>query len=600
MNYTFTSFICIKKNRKGKMKKKIIKTATFGVVATGIASALLPVSAEGVTPPSATTKATITVQNVDAADTNAEVKAYRIVKPEFNDHGLLGYKAVDGITIADLAKPTSEEVQAAVSYILAHQTEFEPVSLTRNGADFTAEAPAGEYVVLVSKSNTTVYNPAIVSVNIPNANVDAADGGTVNLNNAFANGKVAFLKRSTPTMEKNIIVDGQKKKGDLVSADGVGSTVADEITFQIDTQLPSYQVGENGTVYKNPRFEISDKLQDVFENISEIKIQNAAGADLVANTDYELVNGVGSKDFTVKFKSEYLMAHGNEAVKIVYKTKLTSTETNQNFADNKNVATLKYSNDPTNEQSVKIVKDKTYHYTFSIDGNIDGTWEESGSTIDGKQGKHQTHELNKVTERTESTTWEEKEDETHTFTKHSTKALAGAKFGLYSDEDAQTKVAETTSTDKGFMNFHGLDAGTYYLKEISAPAGYSLNDTVYKINIVANLDEEGVLTDYSISTETKVGAAWNKVGEMKYTNTKEVDNKALLDTGDENPDYGKVKNTIVTAIDNPTQIENTKLAALPSTGGVGTVMFTVAGIGLFCGFGYAFMQARKEKEELAK
>ena len=44
----FTSFICIKKNRKGKMKK-IIKTAAFGVVATGIASALLPVSAEGVT-----------------------------------------------------------------------------------------------------------------------------------------------------------------------------------------------------------------------------------------------------------------------------------------------------------------------------------------------------------------------------------------------------------------------------------------------------------------------------------------------------------------------------------------------------------------------
>lgn len=47
----FTSFICIKKNRKGKMKKKIIKTAAFGVVATGIASALLPVSAEGATPP---------------------------------------------------------------------------------------------------------------------------------------------------------------------------------------------------------------------------------------------------------------------------------------------------------------------------------------------------------------------------------------------------------------------------------------------------------------------------------------------------------------------------------------------------------------------
>lgn len=582
------------------MKKKIFKTAAFGVVATGVAFALLPVSAEGVTPPTATTAATITVKNVDEADTAAEVKAYRIVKPEFNEHGLLGYKAVDGITIADLAKPTSEEVQAAVSYILGHQTEFEPITLTRNGANFSAEAPAGEYVVLVSKSNATVYNPAIVSVNIPNASVNAADGGTVDLNNAFANGKVAFLKRSTPTMEKNIIVDGQKKKGDLVSADGVGSTVADEITFQIDTQLPSYQVGENGSVYKNPRFEISDKLQDVFENISEIKVQNAAGDDLVANTDYELVNGVGSKDFTVKFKSEYLMAHGNEAVKIVYKTKLTSTETNQNFADNKNVATLKYSNDPTNEQSVKIVKDKTYHYTFSIDGNIDGTWEESGSTIDGKQGKHQTHELNKVTERTESTTWEEKEDEAHTFTKHSTKALEGAKFGLYSDEDAQTKVAETTSTDKGFMSFHGLDAGTYYLKEISAPAGYSLNDTVYKINIVANLDEEGVLTDYSISTETKAGAAWNKVGEMKYTNTKEVDNKALLDTGDENPNYGKVKNTIVTAIDNPTQIENTKLAALPSTGGVGTVMFTVAGIGLFCGFGYAFMKARKETEELAK
>ena len=65
--------------------------------------------------------------------------------------------------------------------------------------------------------------------------------------------------------------------------------------------------------------------------------------------------------------------------------------------------------------------------------------------------------------------------------------LEGAVFGLFTDVScaagteykaknadgtAGTTAMTATTGPDGRMNFAGLDAGTYYLKEISAPAGY--------------------------------------------------------------------------------------------------------------------------------
>lgn len=66
--------------------------------------------------------------------------------------------------------------------------------------------------------------------------------------------------------------------------------------------------------------------------------------------------------------------------------------------------------------------------------------------------------------------------------------LAGATFGIYvKDEDPSDDVAieeMKTSTD-GIVKFTNLPVGKYYLKEIAAPAGYTLSTVTYPFEITA-------------------------------------------------------------------------------------------------------------------
>ncbi|OCA94570.1 hypothetical protein ACU20_06345 [Actinobaculum suis] len=70
-------------------------------------------------------------------------------------------------------------------------------------------------------------------------------------------------------------------------------------------------------------------------------------------------------------------------------------------------------------------------------------------------------------------------------------ALSGAKFGIYADEKGTDLLAEATSDANGVVNFPGIYLGkgdkvterVVYLKEIEAPAGYVLSDTVRTIHL---------------------------------------------------------------------------------------------------------------------
>ena len=134
--------------------------------------------------------------------------------------------------------------------------------------------------------------------------------------------------------------------------------------------------------------------------------------------------------------------------------------------------------------------------------------------------------------------------------------LHDAKFSLYKVEtDAEGKETEklianelTTGTD-GKFTFKGLDLGTYRLEETQAPEGYTLLTDKIEFTI-SDVDEDG-----NVETETD-----GFTQEGGYVTTTVINNKGF---------------------------------SLPSTGGMGTYLFTLGGIVIMAGAAFALIAMKK-------
>ena len=131
------------------------------------------------------------------------------------------------------------------------------------------------------------------------------------------------------------------------------------------------------------------------------------------------------------------------------------------------------------------------------------------------------------------------------------------------DGDAGTVI---TTPEGGVFNIAGLDADTYYLKEIKAPAGYNLptgDDAYFKFVIAANL---------TVGDDGK-----GKIESLTITPGKGQATDGDIPTG-------KVEMNIT----------NTSGSTLPETGGIGTAIFTVVGLLVMAGAAGAFVWRRKQ------
>lgn len=72
--------------------------------------------------------------------------------------------------------------------------------------------------------------------------------------------------------------------------------------------------------------------------------------------------------------------------------------------------------------------------------------------------------------------------------------LKGAEYGVYKTEaDAKSDKSKVTSLktkDTGLSNTVELEAGTYYLKEVTAPKGYALSSEINKVTITAGKETQ--------------------------------------------------------------------------------------------------------------
>lgn len=164
------------------------------------------------------------------------------------------------------------------------------------------------------------------------------------------------------------------------------------------------------------------------------------------------------------------------------------------------------------------------------------------------------------------------------------KKLKGATFVLLNAEKTQiavfdhgNKVAswapgrdrggEITTLADGAFSIAGLDAGTYYLREIKAPSGY-------------NLPEDGAYFKFEIKSTLGVDKGTNKGKIEKLT----ITSGASTTPRDGNTTKGSVAMTIT----------NTSGSTLPGTGGIGTVIFTVVGLLVMAGAAGGFIWRRKQ------
>lgn len=173
-------------------------------------------------------------------------------------------------------------------------------------------------------------------------------------------------------------------------------------------------------------------------------------------------------------------------------------------------------------------------------------------------------------------------------------ALTGAKFRLYSDDTMTTEVKLTqdaagfyypadvgvagveidTDTGSSFL-VKGLEQGTYYLKETATKAGYYLPKGVFEI----------VLTgDGNATTDRKLTG---KLAAASTVAAKATEDNTLIGTV-------SVDTTAVNQLD--IVLKNSSQPILPSTGGMGTALFTFGGVALMVLAAGLTIYMRKRKE----
>ncbi len=490
-----------------------------------------------------------TVHNVAEGST---VTAYQIVKGNYNKDGFTGYTVVnDQVKINYPTKPTSEEI-INISKNADVLNSLTKVNMNGNGTTYTADLSAGYWLVLVTpkEGNQTVYNPMLLGIyySVSGSN-NSMQQGTVDANSNWTlNGEKAYAKSSKPTIKKEI----ENPRSN--NAKGSDQAVGQSFNFKITSTIPSYS-----KEYTNVKYIVTDKLSEGLDYNDDSINVTVNGQVVQKGNDTFTFTEKDSQNIELNFNSDYILKHPGEEVVIKYSAKLNDKAT-YNFDPNTNDVTLEYSNSPDiNKEGTKI-NDRTYQYTFGIDANLFGNRQDKKKT---------TSEVIKTDENGKVTNIKREEQEE--LGNKVEGPLPGAEFKLTPKNGTPGEVLTATSDENGRLKFTGLATGEYELVETKAPEGYALNNEVQNVKIAAEYNENGTLKSYSITI--------NDQNTSTYTAT--YDGKGNIE---------KVEDVTNTSI-----IKNTKLSQLPSTGGMGTYIFTFVGVTLMAGaIGSHFLFGKKK------
>lgn len=475
---------------------------------------------------------TITVKNKKAGHTYT---AYQIFKGDISNGKLTNIEwgsNVNGAALLTELKGLTDSLYTActtaedVAEVLAGFTddsndldtfaEIAAKHITGTGADSTESRPSG---ATESTYTISVTGDGYYLVKDKNA-VTGDDAATKYILKVVGDVTVE-AKADTPTIDK-IIKDADLSNGNATAED-VGKTV----NFEVTSKVPDMDG------YDTYTYIVHDTMTKGLTPVdadNDGKIDIAITIDGTAYTDFTVAMGTkgadGSQSFTITFNNFIAQkAKAGKEIKITYAAVVNE---NALITDvEKNTVDLEYSNNPYDEDSKGRTPEKTV-YVYDFDINVykyDGADATKKTPLAGakfvlyKKDAQNNKSYYYWNDKTKKVEWKE---------------LTDAQLEEALEADPQT-VTEVVTDDKGNASFKGLDTGTYYLHETEAPQGFNVVTTDVEVIITATYKDNGELLTSSASS----------ANQGQYAQTVEVENK-----------------------------EGT---TLPSTGGMGTTIFYLAG-----------------------
>lgn len=322
------------------------------------------------------------------------------------------------------------------------------------------------------------------------------------------------VKSSTPTLTLKVLDDDSSTYIDIADT-AINETLKFKLTGSVT----------NMKGYTNYTYTIHNTLEEglTYDDIESVTYYDGSSNPVTPVGVTYTVEDKGNGQFDIKFVGMKNAANSNVAsVEVVY-TATTNDDIVYGNDGNLASAYLTYSKDPYDlSLTENTVVDNVIVYSYTMDiHKIDATTDAflSGATFSIYSDSGATNLVSLLATG---------EDDTYKVVPSGT---AGA-------------VTQVSTDDTGIIYIEGLDATTWYLKEITPPVGYNALISVLSVNITADYDGK----DDNFALMDRTGLA--TIGSNYQT----------TETG------AKIV------------VENSVGGTLPQMGGTGTTMFKMAGL----------------------
>ena len=397
------------------------------------------------------------------------------------------------------------------------------------------------------------------------------------------NGDITIKEKyEVPTVDKSVTgTDG-------ITGEATDCNIGDSVTFTLTGTLPGDGEGQYDGKwlddYDSYKYIFHDTLSDGLQYNGDVKVYLAAkgtdgepdlaGKTEIAESGYTVAAGDAAAEgdtLTVTFEDLKKVDGVTDASFIIVEYSATLTEAAViKKPGNTNTVKLEYSNNPNTDSSGdpsdgtgETPEDTVYVFTYELDG----------TKVDGQTPNKTLKDAQFVLYRGKDGADPTYADGIPTNVEYA--LVAGGKLTGWTDDRGTAIGTEevkgpgiVASGENGLFVISGLDAGTYYLEEVKAPAGYNLLKDPVKLTIDAEISGG--------DAETKQPPTIGKLDLIT-----EGKDGSITTPGDK--DNGTVS----------LEVQNNMGALLPSTGGMGTTLFYIAGAALVLAAGVLFMMKRR-------